>query len=48
MYAIRSYYVISDYAKVANFRQFELEKKLNSLTCQLIGFDASKPLTEQL
>jgi len=39
---------ISDYAKVASFRQFELEKKLNSLTRQLIGFDAAKPLTEQL
>lgn len=39
---------ISDYAKVASFRQFELEKKLHSLTRQLIGFDAAKPLTEQL
>lgn len=39
---------IADYAKVASYRQFDLEQKLNSLTRQLVGFDAAKPLIEQL
>lgn len=36
------------YAKIAGFRQFELERKLCSNAKQLLTFDASKPLTEQL
>lgn len=36
------------YAKIAGFRQFELERKLCSYSKQLLTFDASKPLAEQL
>lgn len=36
------------YAKIAGFRQFDLERKLCSNSKQLLTFDASKPLAEQL
>jgi uncharacterized protein (DUF58 family) len=37
-----------NYAKIAGYRQFELERKLCSNSKQLLAFDASKPLVEQL
>ena len=36
------------YSRLASFRQFDLEQKLNSHTKQLLTFDASKTLAEQL
>ncbi|WP_024870743.1 DUF58 domain-containing protein [Tolumonas lignilytica] len=38
----------NDFSRVASFRQFELERKLCSNSKQLLAFDASKSLTEQL
>ena len=36
------------YTRLASFRQFELERKLCGYAKQLVAFDASKPLAEQL
>jgi uncharacterized protein (DUF58 family) len=38
----------SHYSRIASFRQFELERKLCTGTRQLLTFDASKSLAEQL
>lgn len=38
----------NDYARLASFRQFELERKLSGYAKQLLAFDASKTLAEQL
>jgi len=38
----------NNYARLASFRQFELERKLGGYAKQLLAFDASKTLAEQL